>query len=82
MGWWLQVSTPPYPHPDLRQVYQVSKEFRKLWLLSALLDSQKLNNFSFKKEERDLRSLKSKSNPLSVLLLTAIPELGGGAVAN
>ena len=60
----------------------MSKEFRKLWLLSALLDSQKLNNFSFKKEERDLRSLKSKSNPLSVVLLTAIPELGGGAVAN
>lgn len=65
MGWWLQVSTPPYPHPDLRQVYQVSKEFRKLWLLSALLDSQKLNNVSFRKEERDLRSLKSNSNPLS-----------------
>ena len=41
-----------------------------------------LQLFSFKKEERDLRSLKSKSNPLSVVLLTAIPELGGGAVAN
>lgn len=77
MGWCLQVSP---LHPP--QVYGVSEEIRKLWHLSALLDSQKLNNFSCKKEERDLSSLKSKSNLLSVVLLTAIPELGGGAVAN